>query len=467
METLSELGQGIRRLTNLAYPTAPGEVRETLAKDQFIDALIDSDIRIRIKQSRPANLNEAISCAVELEAYNRVEKRDKEFRGHLRTATSEEQPSTSSTGSDHRLETWMKSVEEGMKCITDELRELKTSRQRMTNDRWYKDKRGNSNRQDRGCYECGKPGHIKRYCPLLNKRPRENETSGRNNAQKSGKYKSSTTGPRVSVGLGSSIEECGLYVDVKIQGETARFLVDTGATVTLVSESLYKKLPMSVRPNLHEVTQTIMTANSTALSVHGKAEFNVCIDQMTYYSEAIVAKLKIDGFLGLDFMKAHQCSVDIGNEVLVVNGREKRLSIEGFLGCYRITASKTVSIPPRSEMIVPGKVCVPEGSTLPVGESIIEPLYNKCRNECALTARTIVSPNETVPVRLMNTDEDAKVVHSGTVIGQLSEVAQVEVSLPQVKPSCTNVLRTDLTELLQKTEQNLTSYRGKRREIFL
>ena len=95
----------------------------------------------------------------------------------------------------------MKSVEEGMKCITDELRELKTSRQRMTSDRWYKDKRGNCNKQDRGCYECGKPGHIKRYFPLLNKRPRQNETSGRNNEQKSGKDKSSITGPGVSVGL--------------------------------------------------------------------------------------------------------------------------------------------------------------------------------------------------------------------------------------------------------------------------
>jgi hypothetical protein len=49
-ETLSELGQAIGRLTNLAYRTAPGEVRETLAKDHFIDALIDSHIRIRIKQ---------------------------------------------------------------------------------------------------------------------------------------------------------------------------------------------------------------------------------------------------------------------------------------------------------------------------------------------------------------------------------------------------------------------------------
>ena len=77
-------------------------------------------------------------------------------------------------------------------------------------------------------------------------------------------------------------------------------------------------------------------------------------------------------------MMAHRCPVDIGNEVLVVNGREKRLSKEGFLGCYRITASKTVSMLPRSEMIVPGKVCVPVGFILPVGESIIEPLYNKC-----------------------------------------------------------------------------------------
>ena len=76
--------------------------------------------------------------------------------------------------------------------------------------------------------------------PLLNKRPRENEKSGRNNAKKSGK--SSTTGPTVSVRHGSSIKECGLYVDVKIQGKIARPLADTGATVTLVSESSYKKL---------------------------------------------------------------------------------------------------------------------------------------------------------------------------------------------------------------------------------
>ena len=38
-ESIPELGQDVRRLTNLAYATAPADVRETLAKEQFIDAL--------------------------------------------------------------------------------------------------------------------------------------------------------------------------------------------------------------------------------------------------------------------------------------------------------------------------------------------------------------------------------------------------------------------------------------------
>ena len=66
-ESLSELGQDIRRLINLAYPTAITELRETLAKDQFVDFLINVDMRLRIKQARPSILNDAVRHAVELE----------------------------------------------------------------------------------------------------------------------------------------------------------------------------------------------------------------------------------------------------------------------------------------------------------------------------------------------------------------------------------------------------------------
>lgn len=94
-ETLSELGQAVRRLTYLAYPSAPAEVRETLGKEAFIDGLIDSDMRLRIKQSRPQSLNEATRLAVELDAYYKTEK-----RSHIRALDSHEQAPAETANSD-------------------------------------------------------------------------------------------------------------------------------------------------------------------------------------------------------------------------------------------------------------------------------------------------------------------------------------------------------------------------------
>lgn len=60
---LPELGQGIRRLTLLSYLTAPKDLRETLAKKQFKDALEDSNMRFRIKQAKPTDLDDIIVIA--------------------------------------------------------------------------------------------------------------------------------------------------------------------------------------------------------------------------------------------------------------------------------------------------------------------------------------------------------------------------------------------------------------------
>jgi hypothetical protein len=80
-ESLPEMGQDIRRLVNLAYPTAPDNVREILAIEQFLDGLHNSDMRLKIKQSRPTSFNDAIQRAVELEAFYKAEiRRTENFR---------------------------------------------------------------------------------------------------------------------------------------------------------------------------------------------------------------------------------------------------------------------------------------------------------------------------------------------------------------------------------------------------
>ncbi|KAJ8025453.1 hypothetical protein HOLleu_33014 [Holothuria leucospilota] len=63
-----------------AYPDAPFDMVETLAKDYFIDALGDADTRWRVYQSRPRMLADAVTVAVELDAFRTAEFK----RGSLR-----------------------------------------------------------------------------------------------------------------------------------------------------------------------------------------------------------------------------------------------------------------------------------------------------------------------------------------------------------------------------------------------
>ena len=65
-ETLRELAEDIKRLARFAHSEAPIEVLETLTKDQFIDALYDDEIRLRVAQARPTTLRAALGIALEL-----------------------------------------------------------------------------------------------------------------------------------------------------------------------------------------------------------------------------------------------------------------------------------------------------------------------------------------------------------------------------------------------------------------
>ena len=123
-ESLPELGQQIRRLVNLAYPTVPADVKETLAKDHFIDALAISDIRLRIKQARPKNLNEAVRNAIELEAFLKTEQRLGGVNSSLR-AVGQETTRGELAEELKVLNDTVLSLQKSTTSIIEELKELK------------------------------------------------------------------------------------------------------------------------------------------------------------------------------------------------------------------------------------------------------------------------------------------------------------------------------------------------------
>ena len=68
-EPLAGLAEDVERLVRLAYPEASESMVQVLAKDQFIDSLCDEDMRLRILQSKPVSVRDALQTALELESF--------------------------------------------------------------------------------------------------------------------------------------------------------------------------------------------------------------------------------------------------------------------------------------------------------------------------------------------------------------------------------------------------------------
>ena len=351
-ESLSELGQDIRRLTNLAYPTAPSDLRETLSKEQFIDALVSSDMRIRVKQARPVDLNDAIRHAVELEAYNRAEKKHLEGQGFLR-ATSEKGDDSKSK------DTAQVNFEEKLSHLQKSLAELQTSMQTLQQQDKQPQPPGRNTghrrrypgqqdrnyvpRERRKCYICGSEDHLKWACPLNEQKPQD-ENSKEENEKHQSKYVAS--------------KSSGLYLDCKVNSVPSEFLVDTGATLSILSIKAWDVLSQNSSMMLQPFQSEVYTASGNPIDVKGKVQVMVDVNGIQCLTEMVVADIDVDGLLGLDFLKKNNCTLDMKRDILTVKGRICKLSVDGKIGCYRISVSETVRIPSMSEAIIEGKVNV-------------------------------------------------------------------------------------------------------------
>ncbi|KAK3089469.1 hypothetical protein FSP39_003867, partial [Pinctada imbricata] len=167
-------------------------------------------------------------------------------------------------------------------------------------------------------------------------------------------------------------------------------------------------------------------------------------------------ELSIDGVFGMDFLKHHAGVVDIRKECLVLKDTEVPLVFQGPLGCYRIVASETVTIPPKSELLFRGKaIGLPEKNSFDQGFGLIEPTTKFIDSQRGLIARALVRVCNEVPLRAVNLSDDPQLIYSGTEIAEMSEVSRVlsEDSQPDTQ---SNALTPELQALLLETSKNLS-----------
>ena len=146
-ESLSALGQKMRRLVQRAYPAFTESAMEEIAVEKFINALGDSAMRLSIHQSHPVGLEQAVEHAMQLEVWSQVEqKRGAADKDHLRAAPMKDEITLNE--------------------IMEKIRLLKNDRRKTSNPQV----------QTKLCYACGKPGHFAKDCYTRKSQPSGNSS---------------------------------------------------------------------------------------------------------------------------------------------------------------------------------------------------------------------------------------------------------------------------------------------------
>ena len=115
-----------------------------------------------------------------------------------------------------------------------------------------------------------------------------------------------------------------------------KFLIDTGAGVTLISEGIFQQLSQGVEGSLQEVPFDV--CGGSQLEVLSKDLMEITIGPLKVLHEIIVADTEAGAILGMDFLSTHECKVDLADQHLIIHGMEVILWREGSQPqCCRIT----------------------------------------------------------------------------------------------------------------------------------
>ena len=127
------------------------------------------------------------------------------------------------------------------------------------------------------CHHCRKKGHIAKVCRSKNQRGQHQQGPGSSATAKPGRTRHVDEVPPLAevedspyslyhVSAGTAAPICAI---VKVNGTNLRMEVDTGASLSLVSEATYLNLWQSNPPQLQPTEKVLSTYTSESLVVRG------------------------------------------------------------------------------------------------------------------------------------------------------------------------------------------------------
>lgn len=201
---------------------------------------------------------------------------------------------------------------------------------------------------------------------------------------------------------------------LEVQGVRVMGLVDSGASLSVIHPSIYDNIPLEQRPTLTKRSGSLRMADGGLVDLCGQTELTVRLGEHRSETHTfIVADIEAQIVLGLDFLEAGNAIIDIGKKTLTLDGNEYGCQTEEDLPrIFRVTLMETVTVPPLSEMVLPG--CLREKP--PFATGLLMPMEKKDSEDELLIAKSVTHTNNPViPVRVVNLSSGPKVMYEGQV----------------------------------------------------
>ena len=197
-------------------------------------------------------------------------------------------------------------------------------------------------------------------------------------------------------------------------------LLDTGSEITLVPRSL------TDGRHLETSSQRLRAANGTEIVVCGEATLSVYIGRMVLPLKCLVVENVTEVLLGMDWMLENVEKMEFKQQRAKIGGRMVGLvKAPPNSAPRRVSARKSVEIPPRCEANVEGQVLFGDLAKYEA-DWITKP---KRLRESLLVARTmVIDHGSSVIVRLINLSEKPIVLEEGADVCELEEVTKAEPS---------------------------------------
>ena len=216
----------------------------------------------------------------------------------------------------------------------------------------------------------------------------------------------------------------------KVHDQPVSFLVDSGASCSLIDYSVYESLCEKVPLDLEQVQDRFVLADGSSLVVHGGVEIVLQVEGREFPLTVVVANLGgRSAILGLDFLEQYEATLKVSHGNMTIGDTHIRLHREDATkGCCRVGLGETLSIPPGTCKIVDAVVDqgkLSSRKTVP-GLGAVEGLPGLAEMCGVIMDRGLVTVrNGKVPVNLINVHDQTITLHKGKTLGQLQPVISV------------------------------------------